>query len=291
MSAALRTLAALGALARPRLLPWMLGIVLFGYGFVHWDQSLYLVAPGGLALLLVAWSLGHAGTMWLNAALDREEDGVLFARPVPVPAIAPGAAYLALAAALAVAAAVSPRAALCVGGCALLAVAYSHPRLAWKGHPLAGPLVNVLGYGILSPLAGATVATATVSARFAVTLALWSLWLFGAYLAAQAFQEDDDRRRGYRTFVVEHGPAVTLRVARRAMNGAVLGALGLTIAGVYPRWTLLAYPGFVLADRWMARWQRAPRGGGPRWAAGLFQRMLGGGLAVFALAWLEYWFG
>jgi len=74
------------------------------------------------------------------------------------------------------------------------------------------------------------------------------------------------------------------------MGAAILGALALTLVGVYPRLTLLAYPGFLAGDAWMARWQRAPGGGGPGWAVGLFVRMLLAGLAVFALAWVDYWF-
>ncbi len=285
------TPAALVTHARLPLLPWILGIVLFGYGFVHWDRDLYLVRPGALGIVLVAWSLGHVGTLWLNAALDREEAAAVFARARPVPAGLARAAFVALALAVGVATAAGARATACVVASALLAVAYSHPRLAWKGHPLGGPLVNGLGYGLLSPLVGATVAPGAPTLRLLGTLGLWTVWLMGAYFAAQAFQEADDRRRGYRTLVVTHGSAATLRVARWLMDAAILGSLALTVAGVYPRLTLLAYPGFVFADAWMVRWQREPDGGGPRWAVGLFVRMLLAGLAVFALAWVDYWFG
>ncbi len=284
------TPAALVTHARLRLLPWILGIVLFGYGFAHWDRDLYLVRPGALGIVLVAWSLGHVGTLWLNAALDRDQEAAVFARARPVPRGLDRAAYAALALAVGASVAAGPRAMACVIASALLSVAYSHPRLGCKGHPLGGPLVNGLGYGLLSPLAGATVAPGPPTPRLLVTLALWSTWLLGAYFAAQAFQEKEDRARGYRTLVVTHGPAVTLRVARRLMGAAILGALALTLVGVYPRLTLLAYPGFLAADAWMARWQRAPGGGGPGWAVGLFVRMLLAGLAVFALAWVDYWF-
>ncbi|MBN2197311.1 MAG: UbiA prenyltransferase family protein [Polyangiaceae bacterium] len=283
-------IAALVVHARLRMLPWVLGIVLFGYGFVHWDQDLYLVEPGRLGLLLVAWTFGHAGTMWLNAALDREEGAAIFTRGSAIPRGLHGAAYVALVLSVGVAAAANTRAAGCAFGCALLAVMYSHPRLAWKGHPLGGPLVNVLGYGVFSPLAGAAVASESISVRLVVTLALWSLWLFGAYLSAQSFQEADDRRRGYRTFVVTHGPPAALAIARRSMNAAISGAFVLTLIGIYPRLPVLAFPGFLVADAWMRRWQLQSDGGGPDWAVGLFRRMVAVGLCVFVLAWCEYWF-
>jgi 4-hydroxybenzoate polyprenyltransferase len=284
------TISVLWRLARPRLALWMLGLVLFGYAFAHWDQLLVARAPLGLALLLGAWALGNAGTMWLNAGLDREESDAVFASAGPVPRHVGLAGYAALAGAVALAAGTTGLAVGCVVGCALLAIAYSHPRLAWKGHPVLGPLVNVIGYGLLSPLAGWSLAHAPLSFRTVGTFALWSLWLLGAYFSAQAFQQQDDERRGYRTLVVTHGPATTLRVARWCMNGAITASLALTILGVYPRLTLLAYPTFLVADRWMLRWQRQPDGGGPEWATGLFIRMLFGGLFLFALAYVDYWF-
>lgn len=277
--------------ARPTMLPWILGIVVFGYAFTHWDQGLYLVAPGQLGILLAAWTSGHVGTLWLNAALDGDERGVVFARGAPVPRGVGLAGYAALAFALGLAAMLRPPVAVCVLAAVALAVLYSHPSVAWKGHALGGPLVNLLGYGWLSPLAGSLVASGVVTGRLLLTLGLWSLWLLGAYLSAQAFQEDDDRRRGYRTLVATRGPAVTLGVARWAMNLAILGALLATLGGLFPRLTLFAYPAFLAADRWMRRWQRQPGGGGPSWAVGLFRRMLLGGLGVFALAWFDYWFG
>ncbi len=281
---------ALWRLSRPRLALWMLGIILFGYAFAHWDQLLVAQGPIELALLLASWTLGNAGTMWLNAALDREESSAVFASSTPIPRHVDRAGYAALAAAVGLAATTNWLATACVGGCSALAILYSHPRSAWKGHPILGPLVNVVGYGILSPLAGWSLAGVPVSTRAAVTFGLWSLWILGAYFSAQAFQETDDRRRGYRTLVVTQGPAATLRVARWCMNGAIVGTLLLTLAGVYPRLTLLAYPSFLLADRWMARWQREPNGGSPDWATGLFVRMLSGGLLLFGLAYVDYWF-
>ena len=277
-------------LSRPRLALWISGIVLFGYGFAHWDLLLVARAPVGLALVLAAWTLGNAGTMWLNAALDREESSAVFAQGGPIPRRIDIAGYAALAGAVALASAVNCVAATCVTGCSVLAIAYSHPRTAWKGQPILGPLVNVVGYGVLSPLAGWSLVEVPVSARAAVTFALWSLWLLGAYWSAQAFQQADDRARGYRTLVVTHGPRTTLRVARWCMNSAIVAAFVLTAAGVYPRLTLLAYPTFLVADRWMVRWQEQPDGGNPAWATGLFVRMLSGGLLLFALAYVDYWF-
>ena len=285
-----RAWAVLWSLSRPRLLLWMLGIVLFGYGFAHWDQLLVVAHPAALGWLLVAWSFGNAGTMWLNAALDREEGAALFAAQVRVPWYTGWAGYASLALSIGVALLARPLTAVLVASCSALAVVYSHPKTAWKGHPVLGPVVNALGYGLLSPLAGWSLTGAALTWRVVLTFCTWTVWILGAYFAAQAFQREDDARRGYRTLVVTHGPAVALRVARWCMNGAILVTFALTIAGVYPRVTLFAYPLLFWADRAMVAWQRQPRGGGPEWAARVYGRMLIGGLVIIATAYLDYWF-
>jgi 4-hydroxybenzoate polyprenyltransferase len=230
-----------------------------------------------------------AGTMWLNAGLDQMDASAVFARPTPVPDGIRwfGAAALALSIALAWVA--DPRSGLCAASSALLSVLYSHPRTACKGHPLLGPLVNAVGYGVLSPTAGWALTDARATPRTCVTLGLWTLWMLGAYFAAQVFQAEQDAARGYRTLVVTLGPRRTLRVARGCMNAAIAVAAILTVGGLYPRLTLLAYPLFFWADAHARRWLAAPDGGGAAGAEQLLRRMLAGGIALGALAYLDYW--
>jgi hypothetical protein len=89
--------------------------------------------------------------------------------------------------------------------------------------------------------------------------------------------------------VVTHGPAVTLRVARRLMTIAVLGALALTVAGVYPRLTLLAYPGFAAAPPGWPAGSAQPGGGGPGCAVGCSSGCCSRARGLL-LAWVDYWF-
>ena len=282
------TVHALWRLTRPRFAFWLLWIPLIGYGFAHWDRALDWTNLSGFALLLPGWLLLNAGTMWLNAALDAHETGALFATPTRIPAGIGKYGYGALTAGVLTGFASSPWVGACAAGCALLSVLYSHPATAWKGHPVMGPLVNALGYGVLSACAGWSLVGVAMNLRTAITLALLALWLLGATFCAQAFQRDDDLRRGYRTLVVTHGPRAALRAGRWCTSSAVGAVLVLTIIGFFPRLCLLATPLFWVADQWMRRWQRQPAGGGPRWAAGYIQRMLAGGLVYFALAYVDY---
>ncbi len=283
----MKTARALVSLARPKGTALLLAVPLTGYGFAHWDFGLEARRPVALAWVLVAWLLLSSGSLWLNAALDGDEEGALFG--------ASGArvdrvdlyGYAALLGAIAIALAADARAGACCAACASLAVFYSHRRTMWKAHPVLGPFVNAAGYGVLSWLAGFSIARVPMSWRSAVAMALLSIFVVGMTFAAQAYQRADDARRGYRTLVVTHGPGACLRAAALATSVSLGGVAVLAALGVYPRVVLLGFPAFALAARTMGRWLRAPRGGSPAFAAEFAVRMLAGGAVLVALATID----
>lgn len=234
---------------------------LVGLGYALWEiGSTVTLGEVAAPLLLLAsvWLLGHAGAMWMNATLDRDHGPVLLGRPVRVPRGTNAAAYVALAASVALAWPLGALPVACTIGCAVLSVLYSHPRFALKGSPVGGPIVNALGYGTLSPIAGWAVVDGVITWRAIVSLALVVVFILGAYFAAQAFQGDEDRRRGYRTFVVTHGAAWTLAVAHACLRIAVIGLLAMAAIGAYPRTLLAIAPLWLWADRHLVVWRRTP---------------------------------
>lgn len=251
-------------LARPMgaVLIATLPLVGLGYGLWELGSTVHpLVLLPRIAVLFVAWVFCHAGAMWLNAELDRDEGEVLFGRSVPVPRGTGALGYLSLALSVATSLLIGGVTTVCAALCALLCVLYSHPRTALKGRPLGGPLVNGLGYGLLSPIAGWAAAEGVITWRAIASLAFGVLSILGVYFAAQAFQEEEDRRRGYRTLVVTHGPRFTLRAARGCLVAAALGATVLAAIGAYPRVTLITIPFFLWMDRHIARWSQKADGG------------------------------
>lgn len=252
------TARALWRLSRPQGAFWLSWVLLIGYGFALWDWGMEPRGEAGLAVILISWWCLNAGSLWLNALLDRDEGEVLFqTSPAQVPRGTKLAAYTALGLSVLIAAASVPLAAACALGAALLAVLYSHPRTCWKGHPLGGPIVNWVGYGMLTPIAGYSQTGLPFTWRSAGTLALLSAWILGAYFAAQAFQRAEDTERGYRTLVVTHGATRVIEASRLLMAISMLGVVAGMLLGFYPRLLLLGVPMLWLTDRYIARWKHA----------------------------------
>ncbi|MEQ1502011.1 MAG: UbiA family prenyltransferase [Myxococcota bacterium] len=279
---------ALIRLARLRLLPFVLMLVFLGFAWAHWDRALPLRGGARLPWILAGWAALHAGTLWLNAALDRDEGEVLFGRPVRPPPVTAAAGYVALAAAIPLAWWGDPVAGASCAICVALAIAYSHPRLAWKGHPLAGPVVNVVGYGLLSPLAGWSAVDVPPNPRTVVVWALCGFAILGTYVAAQAFQQAEDRSRGYRTLVATRGPRAVLTVARTSIAIALFGGLALAAIGWLPRLCLFGIAGWWLVDRHLAEWASRPDGGTEADARRFTVLMLGAATFGIALALTQY---
>ena len=114
---------------------------------------------------------------------------------------------------------------------ALLSVAYSHPRLRLKAHPIGSLVVVGLGQGVLAFL-GAWVATRSEIAS------AWSLYgvvgavaatllILGLYPLTQLYQVDEDRERLDRTLAVAWGPGrcFAFSLACTAVGGGLMLAL------------------------------------------------------------------
>lgn len=258
------TLSALWRLARPRGMVLVLSMPTLGYGFGHWEWALPLQQPDRYLVLLAGWWLLSAGTLWLNAAFDGDEGDVLMGSPGRREQ-APRALWSIGIAALAASVVVSCGAGAAVAAldalCALLAVAYSHPRTAWKAHPTLGPLVNIAGYGLLSPAAGFVLTGVEPTVRTLFAAVLVASWVGATYFGAQAFQADDDSRRGYRTLVVTHGPRITVLTARALYAFSILGFLVGALYGFFPRPAVLVLFPWLWLDHHLARWASGARGG------------------------------
>lgn len=275
-------------LARPRLLPAVLLLPALGWAWAHWDRALPAWRPDALLGLLGAWSLLHAGTLWLNAARDRDEGELLLGQAVPVPQEAVPMGILALAAAVGLAWWLDPTAGAWAALCAVLSVLYSHPRTAWKAHPLWGPAVNVVGYGLASPAAGHALVDLPPTPRAVAMAGVVMLGVLGATFSAQAFQEDEDRARGDRTLVALAGAPAAVLAARIAFGTAFAGILALAAWGWLPRVCLVALPAWIWVDRHLRSLLGRPQAGGAAGAVETGRRLAWSTLLVVGAAFGQY---
>lgn len=222
-------------LSRPRFLPALLGLVLVGYGWAHWNRALPARGVDRLWVVLLAWAILHAGTMWLNAALDRDEGPVLLGDPAPPPPGLRAWGHGALLVAVGIIGSAAPEVLPAAILAAALAELYSWPGWPWKADPWLGPLVNVVGYGVLTPWAGYRLVGPWLDPR--------TLWMdlavisgvLGAFYLAQAFQSEEDRRRGYRTLSATHGGPAAVSAARAGLGVAFTLVVALATVGWLPR--------------------------------------------------------
>jgi 4-hydroxybenzoate polyprenyltransferase len=254
--------------------------------------------------LLLGWVALHVflygGTTALNSVYDRDEGPIGGMRhPAPVGRGLLGWSVGVQLAGIPLAFAVGPAFAASYLLLGLLAAAYSHPLTRWKARPLAALLVVALGQGGVGAWAGWWAAVGP-SARPVADLASWGFWwvaavaafvLIGQYVASQAYQVAEDRRRGDLTLPVLVGPGRALRLA---LLPAGLGALGL-VATVASRagwpWAL---PGVALGLllghqqlRWSGRVGRQGVDADYRDAMALL-RLGGLGLSAYLLALLRF---
>jgi 4-hydroxybenzoate polyprenyltransferase len=226
----------------------------------------YLLATGlagaagpwlGSGLLgLVLWVVClNGGTLALNSAFDRDEGDIAYLRsPPPPPSRLAGASLALMMVGQVLAFALPLRYALVYAVCFGLSVLYSVPPARLKAVGGADWVINMWGFGTLTPYAGwVSTGLPFDGARWLVLLAFCPLFA-ALYPLTQLYQLEEDTRRGDRTLAVLFGVRRSLDVALAA--------------------TLLAFAVFGLAAV-RSGWTEGP--GLWRWA----------GLGIALLAWLR----
>ena len=234
---------------------------------------------------LVAWVVGlNGGTLAVNSAFDRDEGDIAYLRSPPPPPKHLFAFGLSLMLAGLVAAWFLPRPYLAAyAACLAMSLLYSVPPIRLKAVAGADWLINMWGFGTLTPLAGwaATGLPVTPPSRL-VLLAFCPLFA-GFYPLTQLYQLNEDRRRGDRTLAVRLGIRRSLLVA----GGCTVLAFAIFVAAGmraewhtqtdWWRWAAVAAAGFCWAAV-LGRWI----GGGERWSSRHHQRGMYAALGAWA---------
>ena len=237
---------------RPAEWPIMAGHTALGYLLaVGLDGARHAEALGPALLALGLWViLLNGGTLALNSAFDRDEGDIGYLRsPPPVPR---GLGLVSLGMMVAgqlLAFRLPPMFRWTYALCLLLSLAYSVPPLRLKAVAGADWVINMWGFGTLTPYAGyAATGRPLDGARALVLLAFCPLFA-SLYPLTQLYQFEEDRQRGDRTLALILG-------MRRSLLIAILAALVafamLATAGLLAGWgasagDLLRWAGLGLA--------------------------------------------
>lgn len=148
--------------------------------------------------------------------------------------------------------------ALLYGAIAALSIAYSHPRLRWKGKPIGSLLVVAFGQGTAGFAAGflASGATWPPSSPLRVVLgaAVATLATVGIYPLTQLYQIEEDASRGDRTFAVEFGANVAFAFSLTCV--VLAGGCLVALLATFGPWdAILGGLGFSLLVAGLVRWR------------------------------------
>lgn len=208
--------------------------------------------PGLLGLALWVICL-NGGTLAINSAFDRDEGDVAYLRnPPPPPARLAGFSLGLLTIGQLLALALPLRYAAVYAVCFLLSVLYSVPPVRLKAVAGADWVINMWGFGTLTPYAGWVATGLPIAAPKGVVLLAFCPLFAALYPLTQLYQLEEDSRRGDRTLAVVLG-------VRRSLDAALAAAL--VAFGLFVLAALRSAWGSDAAERWLA-------------------------LAVAALAWL-----
>lgn len=243
------------------------------------------VAVGPALLGLTLWvACLNGGTLAINSAFDRDEGDVAYLRHPPPPPRRLFAFGFGLMLAGLVASVALPRgyvAAYAV--CLLMSLAYSVPPVRLKSVAGADWLINMIGFGTLTPYAGWATTGRPIDLPHGVLLAAFCPLFASLYPLTQLYQLEEDARRGDRTLAVRLGPARSLDAALAACviafglfaSAGILAGWRSDHAG---RWTALA----LAALLWfmvLVPWRRAARG----WPPAAHQRAMYWALGAWAV--------
>ncbi len=216
----------------------------------------------GLGLWVVCL---NGGTLALNSAYDRDEGDVAYLkRPPPPPVYLATFGFclmlLGLLGALLLPAGYRAAYAVCLG----LSVLYSAPPFRLKAVPGADWVINMWGFGTLTPYAGWAATGVPLDQAHGLVLLAFCPLFAALYPLTQIYQLEEDRRRGDRTLALMLGVRRSLWAALAAAAAAfALFALAGVRAGwgqgSTVRWAALAGSALVwgmLLTAWLLRYRR-----------------------------------
>ena len=217
---------------------------------------------------LVVWVVFlNGGTLAINSAFDRDEGDIGYLKaPPPPPRYLAVFAFLLMAAGQVLAFRLQRGFGIAYAICFLMSVLYSVPPIRLKAVAGLDWVINMVGFGTLTPYAGYVITGAAPSLPHRLVLLSFMPLFASLYPLTQLYQFEEDRQRGDRTLALILGMRRSLQLA----VAAALVAFGLLVwAGLRSGWAfagndLLRWGGLAVAAGgwawvllpWLARHER-----------------------------------
>ena len=201
---------------RPAEWPIMAGHTMLGYvlavGFTGAGSGERLLPALGALLIWVI--LLNGGTLAINSVFDRVEGDIGYLNaPPPLPPHLLAFSVALLAGGQLLAFALPPAFRLAYAICFVLSVLYSVPPFRFKAVAGVDWVINMWGFGTLTPFAGWAATGRPLDAGHALVLLGFCPLFAGLYPLTQLYQMEEDRRRGDRTLALLLGLRASLGVA------------------------------------------------------------------------------
>lgn len=197
---------------RPREWPIMVGHMTLGYLLARgWGAAAWQGAGALVAALFIVVVLENGGTLAINSAFDRDAGDVGYLdAPPPVPRHLAGFSVAIMFAGLLAAAALPPAFLRVVAVCLVMSLLYSVPPIRLKAVAGADWLINMIGFGTLTPYAGWAVTGLSLTPAAAWAMGAFCPLFAALYPLTQLYQIDEDRARGDRTLALAVGVRASL---------------------------------------------------------------------------------
>jgi len=219
---------------------------------------------GDALTALVLWVvLLNGGTLALNTAFDRDEGDIGYLRsPPPVPRYLLPFSVALLAGGQLLALSLPAAFQIDYGICFAMSVLYSVPPFRFKAVAGVDWVINMWGFGTLTPFAAWAATGRALDAGHALVLLAFCPLFAALYPLTQLYQFDEDRRRGDRTLALILGMRKSLAIAigcallAFALFGAAVIVLGiavgwgLVLALPLAAWLVVLFPWYVAHERW-----------------------------------------
>ena len=247
---------------RPAEWPIMAAHTAFGYVLaVGWQGAGRGAWLHDALLPLVIWVVFlNGGTLAINSVFDRDEGDIGYLNaPPPLPRYLLHFSVALLVAGQLLAVVLPAGFQIAYGICFVMSILYSVPPFRFKAVAGVDWVINMWGFGTLTPYAAWAATGRPLDFGHGLVLLAFCPLFAGLYPLTQLYQFDEDRRRGDRTLALILGMQKSLAVAIASVvlafgllwwAAAVLGISGWLLAVPLACWLAVLLPWFARHAAW-----------------------------------------